>query len=94
MGDLAFEIIEWFMENIFGWLVILAVLALVGWLGWYGVHSWQHRNDPPPVSVSLPLNEWACTQMHRIPTTIYIKSGDVMVPITTYHKECYQWSKQ
>ena len=72
-------------------LVVLIVLAVFIGLPMMLYAEWQQSKSP---TFTLHKNEWACTQMQRVPITTYVTSGKVMVPITTYSDECHQWSKQ
>lgn len=36
--------------------------------------------------------DWSCTKEYEYITTSMVMSGKVMVPITTTHHDCIQWS--
>lgn len=48
-------------------------------------------NDP---HMSLNKTEWVCMNSRTIPVTTYVKSGNVMVPITSYQKVCDQYNRK
>jgi hypothetical protein len=84
-------ILDWLFEHAFPWVIIVmfagAVVFIVG-----GVYVlYQGRNAP---TITLRKSEWVCTNTHKVPTTIYIKSGELMIPMTTYRNECLQWNRQ
>lgn len=46
-----------------------------------------------PDLATLKKNEWVCSASHSVSTTTYVKSGSVMVPVTSRHQECDVYSK-
>ena len=43
---------------------------------------------------TLKKNEWFCSQSHPVTTTTYVKSGSVMVPVTSTHQVCDQYNRR
>lgn len=41
---------------------------------------------------SLKKSDWVCTHYHEYTTTNMIMSGNIMVPVTQFNKECVQWN--
>ena len=64
--------------------VILAVLLLAA------CNGKEKREDV----LYLKKSEWACTNMTRTVDTMYVKSGDILIPITSYDDVCLTWSRQ
>lgn len=85
------DILDWLAEHVLPWLIILFIVAIILGIPFLLYYSWMQEESP---TLTLYKNEWTCTQTKRVPSTIYVKSGNVMIPVTTYHNECYQWSKQ
>ena len=91
---MAWDLMEWFMEHVGGWLLILAGLFAAVLLGVLVYGAYLEIFGPPETKITLIKSEWACTGSHNVPITTYVQSGKVMVPITSNHLECTQWSKQ
>ena len=89
---------DWFFEKALPVILAFLIIAVVLFVGIgsaaIGRHWWMTRNDPPPTTIVLVKSEWACTSLQRHSTTYYVKSGNVMVPITSNTNVCHQWSKQ
>ena len=88
MGERLFE---WIVEKAMPWVFIIFFAGILIFLPIGGYLSWKESKQP---TLTLRKDQWACTQSQQIPTTIYIKTGEVMVPMTTYNTVCNQWSKQ
>lgn len=84
-------ILDWLIDNFLPWIVIAALLSAVIGLPVAGYFWWQASQSP---TLTLTKSEWACTQSQTVPITTYVQSGTVMIPLTTYTKECHQWSRQ
>jgi hypothetical protein len=91
MEDWIFGVFEGVMKYIVMPVLIIAIVLLILALPFILHATWKQSKSP---TFTLHKNEWACTNMQRIPITTYIQSGNVMVPVTTYSNECHQWSKQ
>lgn len=81
------DILDWIMEHVFPWFFIIVFIVGFSLLGYI---VWKPLQSP---TFSLHKSEWVCTDMQTAPFTTYMLSGKVMIPITTYKHECYQWSK-
>jgi hypothetical protein len=78
---------ETVLGRIFMTLVGLPVLVLLAGLPFaFIVH------ETGPVLVTLLKSEWHCSASHQETTTTYIQVGKVMVPSTTTHDVCDQYS--
>ena len=71
-------------------LVLGLAFVLIGLPVW--IFSTYKQSKSP--TFTLYKNEWSCTNTQRVPVTTYIKTGDVLLPITTYKNVCHQWSRQ
>ena len=87
MGD---RILDWVFENIMPWLLIGTLLFLVLLIPAVAIDAWERMKSP---TFTLRKSEWVCMQNQRIPTTTYVMSNNVMLPITSYHDECHQWNR-
>ena len=71
----------------------------VGLIGWplaclLGAGPWMYLADArSPVLATLHRNEWVCSESHVVPTTTYVQSGKVMVPVTSYSRVCDQYNR-
>lgn len=87
--NLGEKFMEWTFDNIFPWLagsaivfvVILIVLAPFAIYAEYKAEKFSLRKD-----------EWNCTASVERASTTYVQSGNVLLPITSYNKQCTQWS--
>jgi hypothetical protein len=84
-------ILDWLFERAMPWIIITLIALVVVSIG-AGIYALYLKSNSP--SFTLYKSEWACTNMQRIPVTTYVKAGDVMIPMTTYHNECHQWNRQ
>lgn len=91
MSGLGGDILEWVMDHVMPWLIVGVIAAVVFGIPLLGYAAWRESKDP---QVHLNKKHWACTNMQRIPITTYVKSGNVMVPMTTYSNECHEWTRQ
>lgn len=85
------NILDWMLDHTVPWLlilgiVILVLMVIVAPFAWYAESKAER--------FALRKDEWTCTQSHERALTTYVQSGSVMVPLTTYSKECDQWSKK
>ena len=55
---------------------------------------WALMADSKDPKLHLNKTEWICMDSHTIPITTYVKSGSVMVPITTYHRVCDEYRRK
>lgn len=85
------DLLDWFFDHVAPWLFLLAIALVAVGIPAYLYAAYQESKQP---HISLLKSKWACTDMQRTPITTYVKSGNVMVPMTTYANECHQWSRQ
>ncbi len=45
-------------------------------------------------TINLKESEWECTSFVDVESTVYIQSGNVLVPHKTTNRECAQWSRK
>lgn len=69
-------------------VVILLVIALIVALIWAGM-----AESRSPV-IELKKTEWQCTGTRSEPYTYYINSANVMVPVTSYHDVCVEYTRR
>lgn len=87
--NLADNILDWFMENVMGWLMIfsLAILfVLLIVLGYLLLFSPQSK------TFSLEKEGWQCTQKANVSRQVLIPVGKMLVPENRINEECIQWS--
>jgi hypothetical protein len=85
------DLFEWLFEHVVGWLVSLLLIAFILLLI---ALPFMIYADSKAERFSLRKDAWECSASVQIPTTTYIQSGNVMVPMTTYSKHCTQWSER
>ena len=90
-SDGVLSILDWLTENVMLPLFLVGLVLLIVAAPFLIYHGIQQSKSP---TFELYKNQWACTNTQRIPITTYVKSGDVMIPVTTYHDECHQWNRQ
>lgn len=44
-------------------------------------------------TIEIPRNEFECTKSHKQRVTTYMLSGKVMIPVTSYHNVCDQYTR-
>jgi hypothetical protein len=77
------DMCETAIGRVFGACIGVPIWAVLG-LG--PVALVQHESGP--VLATLLKSEWRCTASHAETTTSFVKSGDVMVPITSTTNVC------
>ena len=85
------EIAGWIWDRLLPLLMILLAIAIVVVPSWLIYVLWVDSKSP---TFELRKDEWACSASIERQSTTYIKSGDVMVPITSHYKHCTQWSER
>lgn len=93
---MASAIIDWFIEYIFPWLTIIFVGALVIFI--FVLFPMAIYQEVTAETFELKKADWVCMAQHKETTTTYVYSGNgksgVMVPITSTHDECDNWSRK
>jgi hypothetical protein len=51
-------------------------------------------HDSQSPTVELHKANWTCTSSHDEAVTTYIKSGNVLMPMTTHHRECDAYERK
>ena len=85
------DILDWYFEHIVPWIILVFIGGVVLAVP-FAIYGWYQDSKSP--TMALKKSEWACTQLQTIPITTYVQSGKVMIPITTYTKQCNQWNRQ
>lgn len=82
--------IDFCFEKIIFRLLMLSVIGLV----FVGIPAliYSCYQDSKSPTFELKKAEWDCSNYHDYTTTIYVMAGKVMVPSTTAHHDCIQWS--
>lgn len=86
--DAADDLLTWFLERLFPLLLLLVIAAVVIVVP---VAIYEYATAE---TFELRSDEWQCSAHVERSSSTYIKSGDVMVPITTHYKHCTQWSEK
>jgi len=87
---LAFHVYDELWSPIMGGLIALLNLTLGTVIL---IAIWQELFTDHPAFV-LDKREWACSASHREPTTTYVKSGNVMIPVTSHHTVCDLYARK
>ena len=73
------------------WTIIAAILGIIGAIGYWGYAESKREG------FELKKADWKCSASHEVTTTTYVNMGDgktiVLIPITTAHTVCDQWSR-
>ena len=85
------DILEWIFDHIFPWLIIAFVVFLFFAIPAM-IYAWVQDSKSP--TFTLRKDEWQCTASRLVPVTTYVQSGKVLIPITSTHKDCTQWSEK
>lgn len=85
------DILDWLTDYILPWVAILAIvfIVLIVPVLIYGAIK---SNESP--TFELRKDRWRCTASHPVTTTTYVMVGKVLMPISSTHNECDQWSVQ
>ena len=84
------DIILWFGEKILiPVLIFILVLLLIVVLPCSIYTSYKDSQSP---TFELKKKDWDCTNVHKYTTTTFVLVGKIMVPQTTQHSDCIQWS--
>jgi len=88
MGE---RLLDWMLDNVVPWLmsatigfIVLVIVALP-----FALYA-----ESQAETFELKKYAWVCSQSVERPTTTYIQTGNIMVPMTTYSKHCTQWSEK
>ena len=65
---------------------LTVLIAYMPWIIYADIQS--------PNLAILKKNEWFCSQKHSVVTTTIIPSGKIMIPITSVHDVCDQYSRK
>lgn len=74
--------------------VVLLVAAVFGGVVFIGNKLVEAFSGPPSPVITLDKDKWACTSLTRDTYTTFVRSGDIMVPVTMSDDRCTQWSRQ
>lgn len=84
-------------EGILNWVADRIAVVIIGGLllsslgiGWLIYASWAESRSPV---IQLQKTEWECAGTKSEATVVYVQSGKVLVPITTYHDVCVLYRK-
>jgi len=82
---------DWTFDHIMPWLVGGAIVFLVIFIA---AAPFAIYADSKAERFSLKKDEWVCSASVERAETVYVNSGKVGVPVTTYSKHCTQWSEK
>lgn len=88
MGERLFD---WLLDHVMPWLMSAAIVAVVLFVV---ALPFLIYADYKAERFALRKDEWLCSASVERPSTTYIQSGSVLVPITTYSKHCTQWTEK
>jgi len=88
MSDL---LLDFFFDRVMPWLTMLFISLVVIAIPVL-IFAYISANNSP--TFELRKTEWTCTDSRQVSSTIYVQSGNVMTPITTYSDDCHQWAKK
>lgn len=80
-------LMSWFMPLVLVLIVLLVILGVP-----LAIYLLYASSQSP--TFSLRKDEWACSASVERSSTVYVQSGNVMVPLTTHYKHCTQWSEK
>lgn len=81
------RVFDWLLENVILWFLVLILMALIITVPIVAYEEYTADK------FYLRKDRWTCSASIRNPTTTYIQSGNVLVPITTYEIHCTQWTE-
>lgn len=88
-------VFDFLKEMLIPVIVILLFCVVVGGGLIFGLHALiKAFSGPPSPVITLDKDKWACTSLTRDTYTTYVRSGDIMIPITKSDDRCTQWSRQ
>lgn len=82
---------DFLMDKVMPWFVGLILVVAVGMVLLIPVALYAEYKAE---KFYLRKDQWTCTASRLETSTTYIQSGNVMVPITSTHKHCTQWSER
>ena len=88
MGE---AVLDWLFDNVMPWLASALIIFFVLFLLGLPFLIWA---DSKAERFSLKKDRWECSKSIQVPTTTYVQTGNVMVPITTYSTQCTQWTEK
>jgi len=68
--------------------IVFPLCVLMGAAPWAFI-----KQGASPDLATLKKNEWVCTEAHYVTTTTYVKSGSVLVPVTSRSEVCDQYNR-
>lgn len=91
VSDWAFEYGEWLFGNVVMPLCLLLVTLFILAIPFLIYGCIQESKRP---TFELKKGDWECTDTRTVTSTYYINVNNVMVPQTSSHEECIQWSRR
>ena len=87
-----------FCDNLVDWIGERLSVVFVGFVlfivGVLALAIYVEFTKAQSPTIALRKTEWECTGTRQESTTTYVQSGKVMVPITTYHDVCVEYTKR
>lgn len=83
------QILDWICDR----MAVVAVLLILFVVGGSILFIYAAYKNSQSETFTLRKLEWTCTATHREATTVYVQSGKVLVPITTYHDVCDAYAR-
>ena len=72
------------------WLEYLCIGVIALIVVAVGASAYTEAKSP---KLELVKTEWSCTKTIGVTSTMFIKSGDVLVPVPTTHQECITYER-
>lgn len=89
MTDFFDNILMFIIEKVVLPLFVIFVVVLLLSVPFL-IYSWHQDSKRP--EFSLKKDDWSCSKIYEYTTQSMIMVGKIMVPQTTTHKDCIQWS--
>lgn len=78
------DLLDWLMENVMPWILILIVVAVFVVFGYFGYDWMKHRHDPV-ITKAIAAKHESTTQVLVGQTVVNgVSTGGWLMPITTY----------
>ncbi len=81
---------EWLMDHVMPWFISVAIIALIGFCIIAPFAIWKDSQRP---TFELKKDDWTCARAHQEQTTTYVKSGSVMIPVTSTYDVCDMYKR-
>ena len=84
------RVLDWLFDHVMTWIGIICIVVACLLIVVAPICFFMDAKSP---TFSLKKDEWACVKTHRKPTTTYIQSGKVLVPVARHQDVCDVYSR-